>query len=118
MSRYASVGTLRYHLSKQGDERPATKIIFVPSEEYSIKHHGKTYAIFVSAREALLRKYEPESKRGITLNVADSLADHLYLSALQAATGRARVEIVVMETEPGCADTPDLELVSITVPAE
>ena len=117
MSKYTSIGTLRYRISMQ-DGNESQAIFFIPSDDYSVKHHGKNYAIFISTHRALLRKYKPENKQGIKLNVASDTAKHLCLSALKAAKDHARVEIVVKETESGGDDAPDIEFVGITIPAE
>ena len=117
MSKYISIGTLRYRISMQ-DGNESQTIFFIPSEDYSVKHHGKNYAIFISTHRALLREYKPEDKQGIKLHVASDSADHLCLPALKAAKDHARVEILVKETQSGGDDTPDIEFVGITIPAE
>lgn len=82
MSRYKSLGTLRYRLSSGksgGKTKIKHKMIFIPAAERLAQHDGKKYAIFIGGKvdskilDAKLRKYKPEINNGIELSVSDTL---------------------------------------------
>ena len=112
MSRYKSVGIVHYNLSTH-DDGIVEGITFVPEDNWSVKHRGKSYAIFISNEpEALAIKYKPEKQRGIDLPIAADLTARA-LSALHAAKEQVRVEI-----EVEADGTSGLKLVGLTVPAK
>ena len=112
MSRYKSLGTLRYNLSSN-DGKMNEKVIFTPTADYSIKHNGHTYAIFISdALDAKLKKYKPEKHVGVELSIKSKLVSH-HSRPLQAVHNQARVEIEV-KTD----GSSSLKLVGLTMPAK
>lgn len=117
MSRYRSIGTLRYSLSTD-DGRETVKVIFIPTEDYSVKYNGKSFAILVTDDsvagdlDGQLKEYKPEKHIGIDLHVGSDLA--LIVSAvLQAAKDQTRVEIEI-ESDKAYG----FSLVGLTIPAK
>lgn len=116
MARYKSIGTLHYSLSLV-DGKTMPKTIFTPSADYSLKHNGKDYAIFVSGDlqtgnlGGQLIEYNPKKHKGIDLSVGSNLLPHAPF-ALLAAKDQIRVEIEVENN-----DASGLQLVGLTVPA-
>ena len=119
MSRGKSIGTIRYSFSP-GDGEVAEKVIFIPTEDYSVKYNGKDYAIFISDDNGSepddihgqLKIYQPEKHIGIDVHVLSDLVPDTSV-ILQAAKDQARVEIEV-ETD----STIGLKLVGLTIPAK
>ena len=87
MSTYTSQGNVRVEFNNTGQ---ATKLYFVPDQDYSIKHRNKTFAVFVPQfGDAITREYSKD----IDIEVYETL----QLDCRQI--GQTKVEIRVQETK-------------------
>lgn len=69
---YTSKGTIGAEFKLNDDDTVSTTLSFVPDHDYSIRHDGKTFAVFAAlGNEALIRKYDKDE--GVKIEGGDQL---------------------------------------------
>lgn len=102
MSDYTSQGTVRVEFPAKKGAR--ITLHFVPVDNFSVKHRGKTYAIFMgkNCTDAITKKYR---ERGIPIMVRRRVGLVLHNA------GQVEVEVKVKKAGK------KFELVSVEIPA-
>ena len=133
MSTYTSKGTISVRCIRR-DDKPKTVLLFVPENDYSIKHGNKKFAVFVpqscdctpqSCNKAIIRRYDGDKGNGVKICV-DALGCTEVISG--AAVHQKNVEVWVKEktsktpeSKKKCSEAKQglkLKLIGITVPAK
>ena len=126
MSIYISQGTISVHCSFSSSER---HLIFVPSNDYSVKHGNKTFAIFVSqsSEESIIEECKQDQGNGVKI-VYEALAATLNCKSTAGEAAKAAAEQVSREAIISGAAWKQIkvevmvnkkkELTGITVPAK
>lgn len=106
-NEYVSMGTIRMRLRAQA----ATEVFFTPDRDYSVKHGGGTYAVFVeSGNKPNARIINCDPKKGGRIELA-SPHSALRNAVLDAAVNQKKVEIYIKK------ETDRWSLTGITIPA-
>ena len=68
--RFKSIGTIRVPITKQDGDKQERFIYFTPIDAYSVKHEGKTYALFFrnkNGRADCISTVLPDSGVGVRM---------------------------------------------------
>ena len=103
---YVSRGTVRATIRFEGN-KSVRRVHFIPTSDYSVKHKGKQFAVFVST--------ESNGKSRALIKDCDyafECAESLFNVATIAAVTHVQAEIEVEESDNKC------KVIGITIPAK